>query len=75
MKLAKRISAVAEGRRQMGEQKILELILSDGSVYPSKGWVVLADRQVDVKTGTIRMAGAFENPGRAVPTPVVKRSP
>jgi RND family efflux transporter MFP subunit len=63
MKFAKRISAVTEGRRQMGEQKILELILSDGSVYPSKGWVVLADRQVDVKTGTIRMAGAFENPG------------
>jgi membrane fusion protein (multidrug efflux system) len=24
---------------------------------------VLADRQVDVKTGTIRMAGAFDNPG------------
>jgi membrane fusion protein (multidrug efflux system) len=24
---------------------------------------VLADRQVDVKTGTIRIAGAFENPG------------
>lgn len=42
MKFAKRISAVAEGRRQMGEQKILDLILSDGSVYPSKGWVVLA---------------------------------
>jgi RND family efflux transporter MFP subunit len=24
---------------------------------------VLADRQVDVKTGTIRVAGAFDNPG------------
>ena len=47
----------------MGNQKILELVLSDGSVYPRKGWVVLADRQVDVKTGTIRLAGAFENPG------------
>ena len=63
MKLAKRISAVAEGRRRVGEHKILELVLSDGSVYPLKGWVVLADRQVDVKTGTIRMAGAFDNPG------------
>jgi RND family efflux transporter MFP subunit len=63
LKLASRISAVAEGRRQGGEQKILELVLSDGSVYPRKGTVVLADRQVDVKTGTIRMAGAFENPG------------
>jgi len=63
LKLADRISAVAEGRRRGGEQKILELVLSDGSVYPRRGSVVLADRQVDVKTGTIRMAGAFENPG------------
>jgi len=63
LKLADRISAVAEGRRRGGEQKILELVLSDGSVYPRRGSVVLADRQVDVKMGTIRMAGAFENPG------------
>jgi RND family efflux transporter MFP subunit len=63
LKLAERISAVAEGRRRVGEQKILDLVLSDGTVYPHKGWVVLADRQVDVKTGTIRMAGAFDNPG------------
>lgn len=63
LKFAERISAVAEGRRPAGQQKILELVLSDGSVYPRKGWVVLADRQVDVKTGTIRMAGAFDNPG------------
>lgn len=62
MKFAERISAAAEGRRRVGEHKILELVLSDGSVYPHKGWVVLADRQVDVKTGTIRMAGAFDNP-------------
>jgi RND family efflux transporter MFP subunit len=63
LKFAARISAVSEGRARMGEQKVLELILSDGTVYPHKGWVVLADRQVDVKTGTIRMAGAFDNPG------------
>ena len=63
LKFAERISAVAEGRRPAGQKKILELALSDGSVYPRKGWVVLADRQVDVKTGTIRMAGAFDNPG------------
>ena len=63
LKLAGRISDVAEGRRLAGQQKVLELVLSDGSVYPRKGSVVLADRQIDVKTGTIRMAGAFENPG------------
>lgn len=63
LKLADRISAVAQGRRRAGERKILELVLSDGTVYSHKGWVVLADRQVDVKTGTIRLAGAFDNPG------------
>lgn len=63
LKFASRISEVAQGKRQVSGKKVLELILSDGSVYPEKGWVVLADRQVDVKTGTIRMAGAFDNPG------------
>lgn len=41
----------------------LELILSDGSLYPHKGNFLLADRQVDVKTGTIRVAALFPNPG------------
>jgi membrane fusion protein (multidrug efflux system) len=41
----------------------LELILSDGTVYPHKGRIFLADRQVDVKTGTIRLGALFPNPG------------
>lgn len=57
------INAVARGKTpERVAQKSLELILSDGSVFPTKGWFVLADRQVDLKTGTIRVAGAFENP-------------
>jgi len=60
---SRRISEVTERKRNMPAAKMLELVLSDGSVYPQKGWVVLADRQVDVKTGTIRIAGAFDNPG------------
>lgn len=63
LKFATRINAVSEGRRGFPGNKILELILSDGTVYPRKGWIVLADRQVDEKTGTIRLAGAFDNPG------------
>ena len=63
LKLANRISAVTEGTKRAGGKRTLELTLSDGSLYPNKGWVLLADRQVDVKTGTIRMAGAFDNPG------------
>ncbi len=64
LRLATKISAVAERKYTItGANKTLELVLSDGSVYPRKGWIVVADRHVDVKTGTIRVAGAFENPG------------
>jgi membrane fusion protein, multidrug efflux system len=40
----------------------LELILSDGSVFPHRGKPFLVGREVDVKTGTIQLAGAFPNP-------------
>lgn len=59
---ATRISEVMTGKRVAGKNKNLELILSDGSIYPHKGAVVVADRQVDLKTGTIRFAAQFENP-------------
>ncbi len=45
------------------ETRALELILSDGSTYPHKGQVIFTDRQVDPQTGTIRVVGAFPNPG------------
>jgi membrane fusion protein (multidrug efflux system) len=44
----------------------LELILSDGTAYPEKGSFFFADRQVDQKTGAIRMAGIFPNPGNVL---------
>jgi len=40
----------------------LELILGGEKVYPHKGQFFLVDRQVDVKTGTIRVAALFPNP-------------
>jgi membrane fusion protein (multidrug efflux system) len=44
----------------------LELVLSDGSVWPHKGHVLFADRQVDVKTGTIKTVAVFPNPGNVL---------
>jgi RND family efflux transporter MFP subunit len=41
----------------------LQLILSSGSTYAHDGSILFADRQVDQNTGTIRMVGAFANPG------------
>lgn len=39
----------------------LELVLADGSAYPERGHFYFADREVDQKTGAIRLAGVFPN--------------
>jgi len=39
----------------------LQLVLSDGSIYPEKGRVFFADRQVNPNTGTLQMVGLFPN--------------
>jgi membrane fusion protein (multidrug efflux system) len=44
----------------------LELILADGTIYPHNGDFYFADRQVDVRTGAIRVAGLFANPGNTL---------
>ena len=41
----------------------LQLMLSNGGTYAQGGNILFADRQVDPQTGTIRIAGAFPNPG------------
>jgi membrane fusion protein (multidrug efflux system) len=55
--------AAAKRSDESRERKEAELILADGSVYPEKGRFAFADRQVDVTTGTIKVAGLFPNPG------------
>ena len=45
------------------ERMVLELILADGRVHPEKGTFFFADREVDIKTGTIKVAILFPNPG------------
>ena len=40
----------------------LELTLADGSVFPHKGRVIIADRAVDLKTGTLSIVAEFPNP-------------
>lgn len=56
---------IAQGRGDMSSGHTtnnLELILANGETYPHKGAIVTADRQVNIKTGTIRLAGLFANP-------------
>ncbi len=52
-----------EGGSGRAERMELELILADGTVYPEKGTFAFADREVDIKTGTIKVAITFPNPG------------
>jgi membrane fusion protein (multidrug efflux system) len=50
-----------------GQRKLpIDLILSDGSVYPQKGEFAFADRQVDPSTGTLKVAILFPNPGNVL---------
>ncbi|MGH7260391.1 MAG: efflux RND transporter periplasmic adaptor subunit [Nitrospiraceae bacterium] len=58
--------AEKEDLTKVREDGRLEMTLSNGEVYPKKGWLFLADRQVDVKTGTIRVAALFSNPGNVL---------
>jgi membrane fusion protein (multidrug efflux system) len=50
----------AQGQRPGAAE--LDLILADGSVFPHKGRVIIADRAVDVKTGTLSLVAEFPNP-------------
>jgi membrane fusion protein, multidrug efflux system len=42
------------------------LILADGSVHPSQGKIVFADRAVDIKTGTRRVRVEFSSPEKVL---------
>jgi len=44
------------------DKGMLALTLSDGTAYPQRGDPVVANRNVDVKTGTIQVEGVFPNP-------------
>lgn len=46
-----------------GRQPVVEMALSDGTIFPHKGRVDFAGRQIDEGTGTIRIAILFPNPG------------
>jgi membrane fusion protein (multidrug efflux system) len=58
----------ATAKEQGRSSAPLELILADGSVHPYKGKLVIVDRAVDQKTGTLTFSAEFPNPdGRLRP--------
>jgi RND family efflux transporter MFP subunit len=50
-------------RRETPGPAEAELILADGSVFPQKGKMSAVDRQIDQRTGTLRVDVLFPNPG------------
>lgn len=53
---------MAEGKKSPE----LELLLADGSLFPHKGSINFADREVDPKTGTILVQASFPNPDKVI---------
>ena len=65
LNFARRNPTAAE-RLAATQRLALELVLADGTTYPHKGTFFVADREVNVQTGTIRLAGLFPNPGNVL---------
>jgi membrane fusion protein (multidrug efflux system) len=51
----------AQGKLKSGVAN-MDLILADGSTFPEKGRIIIADRAVDLKTGTLSLIAEFPNP-------------
>ena len=61
LKYADRIQLSTTDRAK-GSEGTLELILADGNVYKRRGTASVANREVDVKTGTMIIQALFPNP-------------
>ena len=59
---AEYLTLVKRMGKSAGNPVPLDLILADGSVYPHKGKVTIAERAVDEKTGTLTLVAEFRNP-------------
>jgi len=64
MRFAERVNQVSSGGdSQAASGQALELFLADGSQFPEPGRVIAVNREIDQRTGTIEVKGAFANPG------------
>ncbi len=57
-----RLADTIELRNPKPREARLELVLADGSVYAERGRAAIANREVDVKTGTMMVVALFPNP-------------
>ncbi|MFN0010092.1 MAG: efflux RND transporter periplasmic adaptor subunit [Phycisphaerales bacterium] len=67
IRFADEINRIESARPADAPPKVdLEMILADGSVYPRKGAVDFANRQVGTTTGSIQIGATFPNPGNTI---------
>jgi membrane fusion protein (multidrug efflux system) len=62
LRVADKIAAVLAGRPGLGATSV-EYIQANESAYPSRGRIILVNREVSSQTGTIQLAAEFSNPG------------
>lgn len=61
LRVAGKIASVLAGKPGAGPQAV-EYIQANETVYPSKGRIILVNREVSSQTGTIQLAAEFSNP-------------
>jgi len=63
LRFADRVNQVGAGADPRNDQSAsLELFLVDGRQYPEPGRVIVVNREIDQRTGTIEVKGEFPNP-------------
>lgn len=55
--------SLAEEQKKENREAGMQMILSDGTVYPQKGTFRAANNQISTQTGSITVEGNFPNPG------------
>jgi membrane fusion protein (multidrug efflux system) len=58
----KQLAVLDSGGKAEGDDPGVELVLADGSLYPHRGIIVTANRQIDASTGTIQVQALAANP-------------
>jgi len=66
LQIANRINRPTGAGQLFTRDGELTLVLADGREYPQKGRFLAADREIDAKTGTIRISAAFPNAGHTL---------
>jgi RND family efflux transporter MFP subunit len=66
LRIAGRINRPGASSELWKRDAPLTLVLADDSVYPQAGRFLAADREIDPKTGTIRISAAFPNPAHTL---------